>query len=245
MRIDESVILKGSDNLAHYAEIDTRVAGIEMKWPAALLNVNGANNVAITGKGVINADGKFCWDAYWALRKQYEPKGLRWIVDYDSKRVRTLVIDNSTNITVRGLTMQQAGFWTVHILYSSRVTLDGIVIRNNMGGSGPSNDGIDIDSSTRILVENCDIDCNDDNLCLKAGRDWDGLRVNKPMEYVLIRNCISRKGWGLITFGSETSGSIRHVVAHNLKAAGTQAGLRFKSAKTRGGTVEDILLKDI
>lgn len=47
-----------------------------------------------------------------------------------------------------------------------------------MGGHGPSTDGIDIDSSTNILVENCEVDCNDDNICIKAGRDADGLRVN-------------------------------------------------------------------
>jgi hypothetical protein len=119
------------------------------------------------------------------------------------------------------------------------------VIRNNIDGSGPSTDGIDIDSSTFILVENCDIDCNDDNFCFKAGRDADGLRVNRPTEYVVIRNCISRAGGGLITFGSETSGSIRHILAHNLKAKGTGVGIRFKSARTRGGTVEDIHIWDI
>jgi len=47
-----------------------------------------------------------------------------------------------------------------------------------------------------VLVQNCDIDCNDDDFCLKAGRDWDGQRVNRPTEYVVIRNCNRRKGAG-------------------------------------------------
>jgi hypothetical protein len=42
--------------------------------------------------------------------------------------------------------------------------------------SGSSAD-IDIDSSSDVLVAHCDIDCNDDAICLKAGRDADGLRV--------------------------------------------------------------------
>jgi len=217
-----------------------------MKWPAALLNVIDQDNAAITGQGIVHAQGKLFRDKYWTMRKQeYEPKGLRWIVDYDCKRPRTVLVSNSSNITLQGITLKQAGFWTVHILYSKYVTIDGLIIRNNIGGDGPSTDGIDIDSSTFILVENCDIDCNDDNFCLKAGRDADGLRVNRPTEYVVIRDCISREGGGLITFGSETSGSIRHLLAHNLKARGTGVGLRFKSARTRGGTVEDIYLRDI
>ncbi len=246
LRIDKGVTILGSQDISDYPEIDTRAAGIELKWPAALINVIDQNNVAITGDGLINARGKPFWDKYWTMRRQeYEPKGLRWIVDYDCKRPRTVLIQNCTNVTVQGITLQQAGFWTVHILYSKYVTVDGVVIRNNVGGSGPSTDGIDIDSSSFILVENCDIDCNDDNFCLKAGRDWDGLRVNRPTEYVVIRNCISRKGGGLVTFGSETSGSIRHLLAQNLKARGTGVGLRFKSARTRGGTVEDVYLQDI
>ena len=244
-RIDEGVTILGSQDIKDYPDIDTRVAGIEMVWPAALINVIDQKNAAVTGKGIIHAQGKPFWDQYWATRKEYEKKGLRWIVDYDVKRPRTLLVSGSSNVTLKDLTMKQAGFWTVHILYSENVTADGLVIRNNVGGHGPSTDGIDIDSSSYILVENCDIDCNDDNFCLKAGRDADGLRVNRPTEYVVIRNSISRKGGGLITFGSETSGGIRHILAHDLQADGTGVGLRFKSALTRGGIVEHIYLRDI
>ena len=105
-----------------------------------------------------------------------------------------------------------------------------------------STDGIDIDSSTNILVENCDVDCNDDNICIKAGRDADGLRVNRPTENVVVRNCIARKGAGLLTCGSETSGSIRNVLAHDLIAYGTGTTLRLKSSMNRGGTVENIYM---
>jgi polygalacturonase len=245
LRIDKEVTILGSQDLSDYPEIDTRVAGIEMKWPAALINIIDQDNAAITGEGIVHAQGKPFWDKYWTMRKEYDPKGLRWIVDYDCKRPRTLLVSNSSNVTLKGTTLKQAGFWTVHILYSKYITVDGLVILNNVDGSGPSTDGIDIDSSTFILVENCDIDCNDDNFCLKAGRDADGLRVNRPTEYVVIRDCVSRKGGGLITCGSETSGSIRHILAYNLKAKGTKIGIRFKSAKTRGGTVEDIHYRDI
>jgi polygalacturonase len=177
---------------------------------------------------------------YWAMRKEYDKKGLRWIVDYDAKRVRTFLVQNSSDITLKNVTFKNAGFWTVQLLYSTRITVDGVVIRNNEDGSGPSTDGIDVDSSTWTLIENCDIDCNDDNFCLKAGRDWDGLRVNKPTEYVVIRKSIARRGAGLVTLGSETSGSIRHIYCTDLFAKNTDNGLRIKSATTRGGTVEDV-----
>lgn len=241
LQINQGVTLLGSQSFDDYPEIDTRIAGIEMKWPAALINIIGQQNVMVSGKGKVNARGKFCWDKYWTMRRQeYEPRGLRWIVDYDAKRVRTFLVQESADITLQDITFSNAGFWTVQLLYSKYITVNGIVVRNNEDGKGPSTDGIDVDSSSWVLIEHCDIDCNDDDFCLKAGRDWDGLRVNRPTEYVVIRDCIARKGGGLLTLGSETSGSIRHVLATNLVAMGTGNGFHIKSATTRGGTVEDI-----
>lgn len=241
LQIGKGVTLLGSQSFGDYPEINTRIAGIEMKWPAALINIIGQQNVLVSGEGKVNARGKFCWDKYWTMRRQdYEPRGLRWIVDYDAKRVRTFLVQGSADITLKGVTFSNAGFWTVQLLYSKYITVDGIIVRNNEDGKGPSTDGVDVDSSSWVLIENCDIDCNDDDFCLKAGRDWDGLRVNRPTEYVVIRNCIARKGGGLLTLGSETSGSIRHVLATNLVAMGTGNGFHIKSATTRGGTVEDV-----
>ena len=240
LRIDKDVLVLGSESFDDYPEIQTRIAGIETSWPAALINVIDVKNAAVTGEGTVNARGKFCWDKYWAMRKEYDAKDLRWVVDYDAKRIRTFLVQNSSDITLKGLTFKNAGFWTVQLLYSHHLTVDGVTIKNNEDGSGPSTDGIDVDSSSWVLVENCDIDCNDDNFCLKAGRDWDGLRVNKPTEYVVIRKCIARRGAGLVTLGSETSGSIRHIFCTDLSAKHTDNGLRIKSATTRGGVVEDV-----
>jgi polygalacturonase len=245
LQIGKNTQLLGSQDITDYPEIDTRIAGVEMKWPAALINVLDQERAAITGEGTIHARGKPFWDKYWTMRRDYEKKGLRWIVDYDCKRPRTLLISGSSDITVSGLTFKQAGFWTVQILYSKNVTVNGITILNNIDGSGPSTDGIDIDSSSWILVENSTIDCNDDDFCLKAGRDADGLRVNRPTEYIVLRNCTALRGAGLVTCGSETSGGIRNVLAYNMTANGTTNCINFKSAITRGGTVENIYVHDI
>jgi polygalacturonase len=138
--------------------------------------------------------------------------------------------------------LRQSGFWTTQVVYSDHVTVDGIKISDN---AGPSTDGVDIDSSSYVLVQNCDIDVYDDDICLKAGRDADGLRVNRPTEYILIRNNIARAGAGIVTFGSETSGGIRKVIVYHNHGIGTFEGIRFKSARTRGGFVEDVLIRDL
>jgi hypothetical protein len=141
--------------------------------------------------------------------------------------------------------LRRSGFWTLHICFSDNVTVDGIVIRNNEGGFGPSTDGIDIDSSKKVLVQHADIDVNDDALCLKAGRDSDGLRVARPTEDVIIRDSVVRSGAAGVTFGSETSGGFRNIEAYNITVEDkVPVGILFKSAHTRGGFGENLRLHD-
>lgn len=245
LHLSKGTTLIASEDIRDYPEFPSRIAGIEMTWPSAVVNIMDAENAALTGEGFIDCRGKVFWDKYWEMRKEYEKKKLRWIVDYDCKRVRGILVSNSKHITLKDFTLVRTGFWACQILYSDHCSVDGVTINNNVGGHGPSTDGIDIDSSTNILVENCEVDCNDDNICIKAGRDADGLRVNRPTENVVIRNCTARKGTGLVTCGSETSGSIRNVLAHDLIAYGTGSVLRLKSSMNRGGTVENIYVTGV
>lgn len=252
LHIGENVVIQAIQNNDHYPRLWTRIAGIEMKWPAALINVYNEKNVRITGKGAIDGNGKYWWNKFWGdprytggMWGEYKEKGIRWAVDYDCERVRPVVIWESEDVLLKDFTVKRAGFWTVSLTYSTRVHVNGLVVRNNIGGHGPSSDGIDTDSSKDVLVENCDIDCNDDNLCIKAGKDADGLRVNRPAENIVYRNCITRSGHGLITLGSETSGGMRNIEVYGLEAIGTNIGIRFKSAKVRGGLIENIHFHDI
>jgi polygalacturonase len=246
LRLDKDVTLRGSRDIADYPMMPTRIAGIEMSWPAALVNVYKQKKAAITGAGTIDGDGKVFWDSYWTLRKEYEPRGLRWASDYDARRPRLVQVFDSSEVKIGGsLLMRRAGFWTVHVCYSSDVTIDGVTIRNNEDGHGPSTDGIDIDSSKRILVANADIAVNDDALVMKAGRDSDGLRVGRPTEDVVVRDSVIREGAAGFTFGSETSGGFRNIEAYNIRVEGkVPVGILFKSAHTRGGWGENLRLHD-
>jgi hypothetical protein len=246
LRLDKGVTILGSQSLADYPMMPSRIAGIEMTWPAALVNIYKQQNATLTGEGTIDGDGKVFWDSYWTLRKGYEPRGLRWASDYDARRPRLVQIFDSSDIHIGGgLLLRRSGFWTLHICYSHDITVDQLTIRNNEGGRGPSTDGIDIDSSRHILVAHADIAVNDDALCLKSGRDFDGLRVNRPTEDVVIRDSIVRDGAAGVTFGSETSGGFRNIEAYNISTtAHVPVGILFKSAHTRGGFGENIRLHD-
>lgn len=247
LRLERGAVLLGTTEETCYPILPTRVAGIEMDWPVGILNINGQHHVKITGNGCIDGQGPYWWDKYWGqdktggMRKYYDAEGLRWCVDYDCRRVRNLVVMESDNIELSSFESRRSGFWNIHVCYSKEVYINGLSIYDN---EGPSTDGIDIDSCEDVLVENCTIACNDDSICVKSGRDADGLRVNRICRKVVIQNCQILTGCG-VTIGSETSGGVQDITIRNIKYKNTDCGFRIKSAKTRGGLIEDILVENL
>ncbi|HEX4120470.1 MAG TPA: glycosyl hydrolase [Verrucomicrobiae bacterium] len=244
LEVEEGAVLQGSQDTNDYPWIKTRIAGLEMKWPAALVNAQSVSNISITGSGVIDGAGLPWWRAYWAARAE-EPDG----VDPHFKvgRPRLIHIIGATNVTVSGLTLKNSAFWTLQLTYCDGVLASNITIRNpHAPVRAASSDGIDIDSSRNVIVDGCDIVCDDDGICLKSGRDSDGLRVNRPTENVIIRNCHIGHAAAMVAFGSETSGGIRHVRISNCRADDNCGCLvRLKSRMGRGGIVEDIIYDNI
>lgn len=249
LRLEEGATLLGTNDESRIPVVDTRVAGFEIPWYPGVLNINDAEDVTVTGGGTIDGNGEYFWRKYWGedthggMRADYEPQGLRWAVDYDCRRVRNLVVMRSSGVTIDGLVSLRSGFWNLHVCHSHDVTVRNVTVKA-CGWNSPSTDGIDIDSSHDVLVERCDVSCNDDNICIKAGRDADGLRVNEPCHHVTVRDCTLRAGAGL-TMGSEVSGGIHDIVMDHIRFEGTANGFHIKSAGPRKGYVRGLVARNL
>ncbi len=149
LELADNAVLLGSQRLEDYPQIETRVAGIDMVWPAAILNVNHCHNVTISGRGTIDGQGAVWWDKFWGndegscMLADYSQRGLRWGVDYDCERPRNLLVYESEYVTLEGFTSRESGFWNLHVCYSKQVNLQGLNVQNS---TGPSTNGIDIDA---------------------------------------------------------------------------------------------------
>ncbi len=123
---------------------------------------------------------------------------------------------------------------------------DQLVIRNvkvNNEWWAQNGDGIDISACRNVLVDACTVTAGDDGICLKSsGRSG---RSEPALENVLIRNCIVYHGHGGFVVGSNTDGGMRNIDVENCTFIGTDVGLRFKSARGRGGVVEQIRIRNI
>ena len=84
-------------------------------------------------------------------------------------------------------------------------------------------------------------------LCLKSGRNEDAWDVGRACENVVIRNCrgVGECQSGGIVIGSEMSGSVRNILAHDCEFDNNVNCFRIKSKDGRGGVVENIEYRNL
>lgn len=231
----------------------TRNEGIEMYSLGALIYANGAENIALTGKGTLVGPTTKC-EIY---DRQMRSSVVEKFVPAD-KPVEERVYDgnngtpvflpmffapiNCKNILVEGPNFVKTIFWHIVPQYCENIIIRGISVNSVGIGRG---DGIDVESSRNVLVEYVTLDCGDDCFTLKSGRCEDGLRVNKPSENIVIRHCLALHGGGGVTCGSETAGMIRNLYVHDCVFEKTDNGIRFKTRRNRGGGGENLYYERI
>jgi polygalacturonase len=236
-----------------------RQQGVEVPTPLPLIGGHDLENVAVIGRGVLTSSNKDWLSLHQHMgRNGSDPgsaNGPNWeklLLDLNAHKAISqdeyeaaagelrpsfIRFMNSKNVLVDGLHFIGSPMWTVHFLYTENAVAQNLVIETY---PGVHTDGIVIDSSRYVKLMNDYIDTGDDGIVIKSGKDADGLRVNRPTEDVTITNCTVHHAHGAVTIGSETSGGVRNLVASNITAVDTQNGIRIKSARGRGGVVEDL-----
>lgn len=161
----------------------------------------------------------------------------------DFLRPNLIVLENCFSVLIDGVTLQNSPAWCLHPLMSSNIIIKNVIIKNPWYAQ--NGDGIDLESCQNVTIDNCVLDVGDDALCMKSGRDEVGRRRGMPTRNVSIKNCIVYAAHGGFVIGSEMSGGINNIWVDNCTFIGTDIGLRFKSARGRGGVVENINISNI
>ena len=258
--LEKDGVLKGTTNPDDYPQVQTRWEGTEEMWTSAFVNAFDVTGLIISGDGAIDGSGEnwgqnrrpptpAAGDAAAAALAPAAPPppppaALPTGQPQRRGRPRLVAIQNAKDVLITGLTLEHQAVWCLFILYSQNVEVEGIKIRGDH--TTPSADGMDIDSSKHVHVNRVDIDTNDDCISIKSGKDVDGLRVNRPAEDILVENSHFGAGGSGVDMGSETSGGIRNVVIQNcVMDSNNSSPIRFKSAPSRGGVVENITYRNL
>ena len=161
----------------------------------------------------------------------------------DYLRPNLLVLTNCTKILLEGVTFQNSPAWNLHPLMSKHLTIRDVKIKNP--DYAQNGDGIDIESCSNVLVEDCILDVGDDAICIKSGKDEEGRKRGIPTEKVIVRRNKVYLGHGGFVVGSEMSGGARDIFVEDCTFMGTDKGIRFKTTRGRGGIVENIHIRNL
>ena len=162
---------------------------------------------------------------------------------HDFLRPVMIAVHHCENVLLEGVTFQNSPCWNIHPAMCTNLIVNDITVR--CPDYAQNGDGIDIESCRNVVLTNSRFDVGDDGICIKSGKDKAGRDRGIPCENILVDNCIVFHGHGGFVVGSEMSGGVRNVKVSNCTFSGTDVGLRFKSARGRGGVVENIWIEDI
>lgn len=254
MHLGEGAHLRFSGNAASYLPVVlTRWEGTEVWTYSPMVFADGLEDVAITGPGTIDGQGEQNF-LPWRARQKPDQAALRQMgndgVPVDQRifgdghwlRPHFVQFRNCRRVLIDGPRFVDSPFWVNHLLYCSDATVRNIEVVSRHINS----DGVDVDSSTRVLIENCRFDVGDDGVAIKSGRDQDGWRVDRPSTNVIIRNCeyLGNTG-GAMAIGSEMSGGVSDVFVENYRMNKARHALYFKANLDRGGKIDRVFIRDI
>lgn len=249
LHLEERAILKGSasfsdypDNKVKYINSFTHPPGKEFGCKA-LIFAEGVRNVSVTGKGTIDGNGD---NPAFQLGNDSSPES--------RKRPCMLLFIDSKNIKVHGLHLRNSAYWLQNYLGCDTLHLKGLNIYNH---TNFNQDAMDIDANN-VLVEDCNIDADDDGICLKSHDP------NRIVENVTVRNCTIATNCNAVKFGTKSDGGFRNINISNcfIKKASEdnmrkwQENLKFIELPTTvisgialesvdGGMIDNVTVSDI
>ncbi len=246
LRLLEGAKLKGSDNIADYPLIPSRMEGRRLDYYAAVINATNVNGFSITGPGTIDGNGLKYWKTFWAHRDSMKRAG-KSSTNLEVHRPRLVFLWGCNNVNIKNVKLYNSGFWTTHLYQCTNVLIDGCDIRSPYQPvPAPSTDGIDIDVCSKVTVRNCFISVNDDAVCIKGGKGPTAHKMpeNGPVEDILVENCTFGESHGTLTIGSESIHAQR-ITLRNCKVDNLCPLLRIKMRPDTYQTFENITVSNI
>jgi polygalacturonase len=209
--------LLGSANVSDYPPTE---------W--SFIYSNGATGITINGGGVIDGN----WEAYIggfdATNDEFVYQG--WPGCTGECRPRLAVLSNSFDIVVANVTFTGSADWTFQLLNCSRVHVYNWTQHGDE--RWPNNDGIDIDSSSNVLLEDSTIDTADDGVCIK------GSAVGGVVANVTVRRCSIRSRSSAVKFGSNCPIPMYNLTFEDLYVHDSNRGLAIQARD--GGTISNV-----
>ncbi len=219
LRIEPSATLKGTNDNSDYPDLTPPSNNNQLSDARkALVYVESKDQVVIDGGGTIDGSGDY---GGWT----------------GSERTRPMAVFAATSkaVTIRDLTVNNAGMWAVVALETDNVLIHGLTVRSL---AHPNRDGIDLVDTHHVLVEQSTIASDDDSICLKSGS-------SRGVFDVTVRDSrILQSTANGIKFGTASWGFFKKVLLENIDIADVK-GAAMAVESVDGGTIDDVRFRGI
>ena len=184
---------------------------------ASLLTAQYAEDIAITGPGLLDGNGECFWRDFFTL---------------PAARPRLLFFNRCRGVRVHGLRIRNSPSWQVHPYYSEDLGFYDLSVEAPK--DSPNTDAMDPESCDGVEIVGCRFCVGDDCIAVKSGKLELGSTLNRPAARHVIRNCLMENGHGAVTLGSEIGAGVRELTVSQCFFRGTDRGLRIKTRRGRG-----------
>ena len=92
------------------------------------------------------------------------------------------------------------------------------------------------------MLDRVTIDTGDDAISVKSGWDLPGILFAHPSYNIVVNNSYLSTGANAFCMGSEMSGGVYNITAHNVSCVDVDSCFRLKSSLGRGGMISDIYI---
>ncbi|WOO40572.1 glycoside hydrolase family 28 protein [Rubellicoccus peritrichatus] len=206
--------LYGSSELKDYAEVP--VATEEPHFSKCLFYVSEAENISITGQdtAVINGRGYF--------------------FKHSPERPKLFRIEKSKNIRFEDITVKNSGSWCIYFGECDSIWMTRVSVYNK---ENHNNDGMNFDGCANVWIKDCNLQVEDDAICLKSS-------VNRTTENIHIEGCTVSSYHAAFKLGTASGWTFKDITVKNCRFYDCRYGA-IKLLMVDGGMIDNIHISDI
>ncbi len=233
LHLAKNAIILGTTDYKSYKNLDPFTDGLGVDVGRALLVAVDAKDIALTGEGCIDGQGKELKARH--VQEDKRSEGQRW-----GLRLFLLRFVRCQNVNLKGVTLRSSAAWTSHYFQCNDLSIDSVTIRS-MGVA--HNDGIDIDGCQRVKISHCDIISGDDALCFKTTCS------KSSCKDIVVNDMRLRSNQAGIKFGTESMAAFENISIRNCYIYNTRNGgikmFSVDGAQLRNIEISDIVMNEV
>ncbi|SEO06410.1 Glycosyl hydrolases family 28 [Mucilaginibacter gossypiicola] len=221
LHFNNDAILLGSTKRLDYAENGE-----------PLISAINQQNVAITGNGVIDGQGRDLVENVLLLLRQGKMHDKEWLLKRPGEKSRPMIVlfKSCKRVKVNNITIKNSAAWVQSYNDCDGVSIDSMKVQSTAYWN---NDGIDIVDSKNVKITNSYFNAADDAICLKSET------AGKSCENITVENCTLRSSASGFKLGTGSVGGFKNINVKNLVVFDT-----YRSAVALE-TVDGAFLSDI